>query len=104
MKRLVGGEDAPGFGVEIVGAGSYVFQPAEGVAFMGGEDDAPGCFGREDDGLATEIVNGLGGREFYLREGVGAQECRHGEGVARNEVAAFEYGQFEPGTIGGFAA
>ena len=56
----MGGFDAPGLGVEVVGAGADVFDGTEGDVTVGDGDDATRSVGRENEGLATEIAEGVG--------------------------------------------
>ena len=55
----MGGLDAPGLRVEVVGAGADVLGGTEGDAFVGDGHDAAWGVGREDEGLATEIFKSV---------------------------------------------
>ena len=52
----MGGLDAPGFGVEVVGAGADVLDGTEGDAFVGDCHDATRGVGGEDECLAPQIT------------------------------------------------
>ena len=51
----MGGLDAPGLGVEVVGAGADVFGGTEGDALVSDGHDATRGVGGENEGLATQI-------------------------------------------------
>ena len=51
----MGGFDAPGLGVEVVGAIADVLHRAEGESLIGNGDNSLGSIGRQHEGLATEI-------------------------------------------------
>jgi hypothetical protein len=52
----VGGLDAPGLGIEVVGTVADVLSRTEGIALIGKGDDAARGIGREDKGLASQIA------------------------------------------------
>ena len=55
----VRGLDAPGLGIEVVGAGTDVLDGTEGDVKVGDGHDATRGVGREDEGLATEIFKSV---------------------------------------------
>ena len=63
----MGGFDAPGLGVEVVGAVADVFGGTEGEALVSDGHDATRGVGREDEGLATEIFKSVLIREVDAR-------------------------------------
>ena len=52
----MGGFDAPGFGVEVVGAVADVLHRTERDALVGHGDNAFWCVGGEHEGFAAEIA------------------------------------------------
>ena len=60
----MGGFDAPGFGIEVIGAGTDVLGRAEGNAAVGDGHDAARGIGRKDEGLAPEVAESLLIREI----------------------------------------
>ena len=60
----MGGLDAPGFGVEVVGAVADVLDGAEGDSTVGDGHNAARGVGGEDEGLAPEVAEGVGIREI----------------------------------------
>ena len=66
----MGGLDAAGLGVEVVGTIADVFGRAEGIALIGKGNDATRGIGREYKGLATQIAQGIGVREFLVECGM----------------------------------
>ena len=52
----MGGLDAPGLGIEVVGTIADVLCRAEGIALIGKGDDAARGIRREDKGLASQIA------------------------------------------------
>ena len=55
----MGRQDAPRFGVEVVGAIAHVLGDAEWMAFVGDDDDATRCFSRQRDGFVAQVGDGL---------------------------------------------
>ena len=51
----MGGLDAPGFGIEVVGAGTDVLHRAKGDAAVGDGHDAAWGIGGKDESLAPQI-------------------------------------------------
>ena len=51
----MGGFDAPGFGIEVVGAGTDVLGRAEGDTTVGDGHDATWGVGGKDEGLTPQI-------------------------------------------------
>ena len=63
----MGGLDAPGLGVEVVGTVADVFHRTEGEAFVGDGDDATRGIGGQHEGLATQVAKGIGVGEIDVR-------------------------------------
>ena len=61
----MGGFNAPGLGVEVVGAGTDVLDRPEGDTTIGDGDDATRRVGREHEGLAAKIFKSVGVGEVY---------------------------------------
>ena len=55
----MGGLDAPGLGVEVVGAGADVLDGTEGDVTVGDGDDATRGVGGENEGLTPEIFKSV---------------------------------------------
>ena len=56
----MGATDAPLFGIEIVGTGAEVIHQAKTLATEADLNDAARSIGREDEGLALEVAEGVG--------------------------------------------
>jgi len=56
----VGGLDAPGLRVEVVGAVADILHRSEGDTFVGHGDDSTWGVGRQHKCFATEIFQGIG--------------------------------------------
>jgi hypothetical protein len=52
----MGGLDAPGLGVEVVGTVADILSRSERIALIGKGDDATRGIGRENKGLASQIA------------------------------------------------
>ncbi len=92
-------EDAPVFGVEVVGAVADVFDEAEGDVAVGDENIASGRVGEDGrvECIFVEVAEGFGEGEFDGGEGVGSEASPHGKGMCGNEVAAFDFGDINSG-------
>ena len=64
----MGGLDAPGLGIEVVGTIADVLCRAERIAQIGKGDDATRGIGRENKGFASQIAQGIGIGEVDTRE------------------------------------
>ena len=61
------GLDAPGFGVEVVGAVTDILHRPERKALVDHGDDATRGVGGQHEGLATEVAQGISIREIDVR-------------------------------------
>lgn len=77
----MGGADAVGVGVEVVGAVSDVFCKAEGVALICQQDDAARKSGQSvgAHGFAAQVGHGGVVVDVDGLESVGRERCRHCE-------------------------
>ena len=64
----MGATDAPLFGIEIVGTGAKVIHQAKTLAAEADLNDAARSIGREDEGLALEVAEGVGEGEVDAGE------------------------------------
>ena len=64
----MGGFDAPGFRIEVVGAIADILHRTESDTLVGHGDEAPRGIGRQYEGLAAKVFERFGVGEVHLWE------------------------------------
>ena len=64
----MGGLDAPGLRIEVVGTVADIFHWAESGAFIGDGNDTTSCVGRQHEGFTAQIAESFGVRKVDVWE------------------------------------